>query len=166
MFLSSSASDFWGKRWNYLGHILLKWGFYKPIRKMTGSVGLATMSAFLGSGILHEWCSQVNFHTNVHESCSVDEYCTPVFGKQICFFGWNGILVMVEYFIIGKGLAKGPREWISKHLPRLVIGIMVVITALPVGHWFTGDFCVLNFFHHVSLAFPKVAITLQPIKAA
>ena len=160
MFMSTSPSDFWGRQWNSLGHILLKRGFYKPTRKLTGSPIVGALATFVASGLIHEWASYVLFHTSRQETVPPDGvYHSPVFGKQMGFFGWNGVLVMLEYMVVANGIGKAQREWMSRHLPRVAVGILVVITALPTGHWMTGDLVTLNFFPHLSLAFPKVVVS-------
>ncbi|MFZ0819787.1 MAG: MBOAT family protein [Candidatus Acidiferrales bacterium] len=50
---SRSLSEFWGKRWN-LGFRQLSYGWiFKPLQKTTG-VAVATLCAFLASGLIHD----------------------------------------------------------------------------------------------------------------
>jgi hypothetical protein len=101
MFGSTSPSDFWGNRWNKLIHRGLKQGVYKPVRAQTGSRNLATMATFLASGLAHEYTWAVMFYPSSHEQ---EKYMAP-FGKTLLFFGWNGILLILEH-----GLGRKPVE--------------------------------------------------------
>lgn len=60
IFESSSVRDFWGRRWNMTIHGLLKRGVYKPVRTKYSRL-VASTSAFLASGIFHEWLLSSKF---------------------------------------------------------------------------------------------------------
>jgi hypothetical protein len=155
MFLSESVSDFWGRRWNNLIHEALKQGIYKPVRAATKSKSLASLSAFVISGLCHElvWL-MLFFPTGAQlaegyqrgSSCCLSCYCLSWTGKQLVFFGWNGILIMLEYFV-GNALALH-----TKQFPRLVRSHLVVLLALPVGHLFTFDITQAGYFTHLRAA--------------
>jgi hypothetical protein len=152
MFASMSPSDFWGKRWNSLIHRGLKQGVYKPIIAATGSKNLATMSAFLVSGLAHEYVWCVMFYTSSHDS--VHQYVpNPMFGKTMIFFGWNGNLLLFEHWV-------GREYWASlvKPIPRIVVSLVVCLMALPVGHLFTGDFRSGGYFNSLVTVFPLITI--------
>jgi hypothetical protein len=55
MFLSSSLSDAYGRRWNNLIHKGLKKGVYKPSCWNTGNKHLVAFAAFSASGIMPEY---------------------------------------------------------------------------------------------------------------
>lgn len=148
MFSSKSPSDFWGRRWNRLVHGGLKRGVYKPVRSQSSSKALATLSTFVASGLLHEYVSALLFYVNVNE---IEEEChVPPFGKHLLFFGWNGCLLLLEY------LFGDLFTWIPKTLPAPLVSVLVVLTALPVGHWFTGDLISGGYFTSLQLAFPII----------
>jgi hypothetical protein len=147
---SSSPSDFWGNRWNLLIHRGLKQGIYKPVRMATASRNLATIVTFLASGVAHEYVWVVTFYQNSHEQ----EKYIPTFGKSLLFFGWNGILLVVEHWV-------GRERWHAavKPMPRLLVSLLVVMFALPVGHLFTGDFRHGGYFESLATTWPIVAVT-------
>jgi hypothetical protein len=149
MFGSTSPSDFWGNRWNKLIHRGLKQGVYKPVRAETGSRNLATMATFLASGLAHEYTWAVMFYPSSHEQ----EKCMAPFGKTLLFFGWNGILLILEHWL-------GRNRWnaIVKPMPRILVSLLVVMTALPVGHLFTGDFRFGGYFDSLVTAWPMVVV--------
>jgi Membrane bound O-acyl transferase family len=138
LFLSTSPTDFWGRRWNTVIHDVLKGGAFKPARKyFPAPVALAC--CFLLSGLIHDFAFSCSFYqprsardpeTGVCEYC----YSVPIY-KLTLFFLWNGMMMILE-----KPLAKLPLfAWMSKNLPTPVISTLVLFTALPVSHWFTGD---------------------------
>lgn len=147
---SRSPSDFWGNRWNLLIHQGLKQGVYKPVRMSTGSRNLATIATFLASGVAHEYVWFVTFHQNSHEQ----EKYIPMFGKSLLFFGWNGILLVVEHWV-------GRERWnvAVEPMPRFLVSLSVVMFALPVGHLFTGDFRHGGYFESLATTWPLVAVT-------
>jgi len=52
--MSTSASDFWGKRWNMIIHGCLKRGVFKPVYKYSNKP-IAVWAAFIASGLFHEY---------------------------------------------------------------------------------------------------------------
>lgn len=138
VFKSRSPTDFWGKRWNRTIHEVLKGGAFKPARKYF-SAPIAMALCFLLSGVIHDFVYACAFYapqstrdpdTGVCEDC----YSVPIY-KLTLFFLWNGMMMMLE-----KPLAnKPPFKWISKNLPVPIISTLVLLTTLPMSHWFTGD---------------------------
>jgi hypothetical protein len=161
MFLSESVSDFWGRRWNNLIHVALKQGIYKPVRTATQSKSLASLAAFVVSGFCHEFVWLILFFPTDRQlaegsqygsSCCLSCYCLSWMGKQLVFFGWNGLLITMEYFV-GDALASH-----TKHFPPLVRSHLVVLLALPVGHLFTFDITKAGYFAHLRAAMPLISI--------
>lgn len=142
MLRSKSPSDFWSKRWNLAVHKGLKNGAYKPVRKYTNSRVLAVIVTFVVSGIIHEYVNLVLFFDRGIQF----EW------KQILFFSWNGVLILLEYAIGGMPLF----QWMSKSLPSFLVTAMVVSTALPLAHFFTGDWIKGGYFDAVMIAEPLV----------
>jgi hypothetical protein len=162
MLKSKSPSDFWGRRWNMLVHKGLKNGVYKPTRKHTSSKLLAVVATFVVSGIIHEYVNYVMFTgqgsstNNNNESNNDDEMieaasykCT---WKQMLFFGWNGVLIILEYCIGHWAIFR----WMSRTLPPIVVTALVLCCALPLVHLFTGDWIKHGYFDAVYLAEPIV----------
>lgn len=131
---SSSPSDFWGVRWNALVHIVLKGAVYIPLRRNGFSKGLAGLATFASSGLLHEYVLTVIALKGV--ILEDDSAYTPKYGSHLAFFAWNGIVLMLEGL-----LHKHPIiQKMKRTLPAPIITAMVLMTVLPVGHWFTGEF--------------------------
>eukprot|EP00586_Coscinodiscus_wailesii_P001647 CAMPEP_0172485318 /NCGR_PEP_ID=MMETSP1066-20121228/13326_1 /TAXON_ID=671091 /ORGANISM="Coscinodiscus wailesii, Strain CCMP2513" /LENGTH=61 /DNA_ID=CAMNT_0013250521 /DNA_START=1143 /DNA_END=1325 /DNA_ORIENTATION=+ len=60
----------------------------------------------------------------------------------MAFFMWNAIIVGAEQ-VVGKW-------WVfqraGKILPQPLVTFLVLMTALPVTHWFTGDYVKSDYF--------------------
>lgn len=140
MFKSTSPSEFWGRRWNTLVHTCLKNGVYKPTRKYTSSKVAAAFAAFAVSGIIHEYVNLVMFANSIYSFS----------WKQMVFFGWNGVLVTLEYRIGHWRIF----NWMTCNLPQIVITALVMCAALPLAHLFTGDWILHGYFDAVYLAEP------------
>mmetsp|Transcript_22298 Transcript_22298/g.51072 ORF Transcript_22298/g.51072 Transcript_22298/m.51072 type:complete len:422 (-) Transcript_22298:190-1455(-) len=141
MFKSTSVSEFWGRRWNTLVHKGLKNGVYKPARKYSSSKLLGVIATFVVSGVIHEYINFVLFFNRGKN----DPYVT---WKQIMFFGWNGILLAMEYCVGHWAIFK----WMSRNLPQLVITALILCCALPLAHLFTGDYIQHGWFDAVYLS--------------
>lgn len=120
------------------------------MRSWTNSRSIATVATFLASGLIHEYVWLVLFYQNVHQ----DVIHTPPFGKSMLFFGWNGLLLVLEYTV-------GEKWWNSliSNVPRPFVTLLVVLMALPVGHLFTGDMIVGGYFQTLQLALPLLVVT-------
>jgi Membrane bound O-acyl transferase family len=149
MLSSTSPSDFWGRRWNLLIHRGLKQGIYKPTWTITGSRNFSIFITFVASGLAHEYTWLVLFFKNSHEP---NKYMPP-FGKQFLFFGWNGCLLLIEQLT-------GRMRWkkVAGAIPKRIVGILVVMTALPIGHLFTGDIIRGGFFTSLIPMFPLFVV--------
>ena len=152
MFKSSSPSEFWGRRWNLLVHKGLKNGVYKPARKCTSSRIVGVISTFVVSGIIHEYVNFVMFNDYDSSSSSSDIVVYRFTWKQILFFGWNGVLITLEYCIGHWAIFK----WMSQNLPQIVLTAFVLCSALPLAHLFTGDWIRHGYFDAVYLAEPII----------
>lgn len=143
MFKSASPTEFWGRRWNTLVHKGLKNGVYKPTRRFTNSTMLAVFAAFAASGIIHEYVNYVMFLGRGSYTFN---------WKQMMFFGWNGVLIALEYSIGHWSVFR----WAARNLPRVAISILVLCAALPLAHLFTGDWIRHGYFDAVYIAEPVV----------
>mmetsp|Transcript_6870 Transcript_6870/g.12241 ORF Transcript_6870/g.12241 Transcript_6870/m.12241 type:complete len:425 (-) Transcript_6870:130-1404(-) len=138
MLKSKSVSEFWGKRWNQSVHKGLKNGVYKPTLQYTSSKILGAVVTFAVSGIIHEYVNFVLFYRNGSGQFSSG-------WNQVIFFGWNGILLALEYCIGHWAIFK----WMSRNLPQFVITALVLTCALPLAHLFTGDYIQHGWFDAV-----------------
>ena len=153
--LSTSPSDFWGRRWNKLIHTGLKQGVYKPVRWRTGSRTLASIATFAVSGIYHEYVWGILFRST---SVQLAEGCLSCYyhggiGKQMTFFCWNGVLIALEY-MVGHEIGR-----LTKPLPQLLRSHLVVMLSLPVGHLFTADLTRSGYFASIQQALPVFVFT-------
>lgn len=157
---ATSPSDFWGRKWNLIVHGALKGGVFKPVYKYT-SRSLALFACFFASGLLHEYILLYLFKTHYVSRCFVDNgangQCnvtfSPTTGKQTAFFLWNGVLVGIEMLIVKKGIFKKSRSFFAK-LPALIKSFFIIMTAIPVSHWFLHCYIQTNLFSdHGKLGF-------------
>eukprot|EP00985_Skeletonema_marinoi_P017905 scaffold9914_cov142-Skeletonema_marinoi.AAC.2 len=94
---SRSIAEFWGRRWNYLVHCVLKRGVYKPIRKY-GSATFASFVVFLASGLIHEFLSytvSVYHHMQVPAD-SIYKPSNIRLGSNLAFFVWAFAVSSIE----------------------------------------------------------------------
>jgi len=136
MFTSKSPSDFWGRKWNTHIHSALKGSIFKPAR-MHFPKAVAVSATFVASGLLHEYVIWILYR---------DATFTPSYGKNMIFFGWNGVLILLES-IIGRFTIFKYFKWMGKRLPGPLISVLVVLTALPLAHLFLSDWIAIGFFH-------------------
>lgn len=141
-FESASPSDFWGRRWNRFIHDTLKNGIFKPVRK-NYSKFTAVAATFLVSGLLHELVNYTLFEKRKYDDTRIG--IELIYGKNMIFFGWNAVLIILE-MLIGKWMIF---NMIKRTLPKAIVSLMVVMTALPVVHLFVGDWVYGGYFQHV-----------------
>jgi len=151
MIKSQSISEFWGKRWNVLVHNGLKNGIYKPTRQITSSKIIATITTFIVSGIIHEYVNYVMFYEVSSSSSSSSSYRFR--WTQILFFGWHGILIVLEYCIFSR---YSIFIWFSTRLPKIIITVLLLYSALPMAHLFTEDWIRYGYFDDICIAEPII----------
>mmetsp|Transcript_30361 Transcript_30361/g.66745 ORF Transcript_30361/g.66745 Transcript_30361/m.66745 type:complete len:430 (-) Transcript_30361:180-1469(-) len=156
MFASKTPGEFWGRRWNNLVHSVLKTGIYKPTRRIIASPNVAVVATFLASGLIHEYVWAILFYVHEHQKDPATGVCStcfePKYGKNLFFFSWNGVVIALESVVGGWWLF----QWMKHNLPGPVVTALVVMTALPFGHLFTGDWIAGGYFTHFQLGFPIV----------
>uniref|UniRef100_A0A7S1GKY6 Wax synthase domain-containing protein n=1 Tax=Cyclophora tenuis TaxID=216820 RepID=A0A7S1GKY6_CYCTE len=141
---SKSPTDFWRNRWNLATHETLKRGVFLPLKKAGYSTKFAIFAAFVASGLLHDYCWLVLFyktkndpcHTTTNNNDDAKNCFQPVFLKQLAFFCWCGVTMLLERPV---GMLLPPIRWMAKNLPTIVVSTLVVLTAVPFAHWYTGD---------------------------
>lgn len=129
-------------------HGLLKRGVYKPVRSKFSRF-TASMSTFIASGVFHEWLLSVVY---LPDNPSLPSPHSPTYGRNTLFFVWNALLIGMEQ-IIGGALIF---QVMKKHLPPVVVSLLVSLAALPVAHWFTFDYVKDDFFRDGQIGFPLV----------
>lgn len=148
---STSPTDFWGRKWNLMISNVLKYGCFLPSRKFVSTKG-AILLSFLMSGLIHDyvWAAIFYHHYDKRDpETGVCQHCfAPTTLKLTAFFLWNGVVMLLE-----KPLGKlFPFAWISENMPAPIISTMVLMTALPVSHWYTGDWVVGGYFSDFAIA--------------
>lgn len=162
LFLTTSPSDF-GRRWNSLIHHNLKEGVYKPFRAAVGwkhpySKAAATLATFLASALLHEYCWKLLFFRTTKDRAERKEChdCfEPIFGKNLVFFGWCCMWVMIEESLVGKRFSKVFGPTLRKYVPAPVFGaLLVLFIGCPIFHLFTECLLYGKYFDQLKLAGP------------
>ena len=95
------------------------------------------------SGLLHELVNYTLFEKRRHDDARIG--IELIYGKNMIFFGWNAVLIILE-MLIGKWMVF---NIIKRSLPKPIVSLMVVMTALPVVHLFIGDWIYGGYFQHV-----------------
>ena len=102
------------------------------------SRGVAVLATFAVSGLLHEYVILYFYRGTIF---------TPSHGKNILFFGWNAVLIIMESMFGRLNIFM----WIGKKVPGPLISILVVSTALPLGHLFLSDWIEIGYFRHYGI---------------
>jgi hypothetical protein len=97
--LSSSLTEFWGRRWNTAFHELAAKFTFRPLRPILGLRG-ATLLVFLASGLIHELVISIPAHGG--------------YGLPTGYFVLQGLGVAGERTRLGRrlGLGYGWRGWL------------------------------------------------------
>lgn len=132
-------------------HNILKGGVFLPAKKYV-STSMAVLLSFVVSGLMHDYVWMCIFYHYREERDEVAGVCLECFAptafKLTAFFFWNGVIMMLE-----KPLGKlPPFTWFAKNLPLPILSTLVVLTALPVSHWYTGDWAVSGNFSDFATA--------------
>ena len=105
---------------------------YIPLRKNGIPAGVAGLGTFAASGILHEFIlAALAIIVAKREG---HKPFTPSYGNHLAFFAWNGFVLAAEGLLYKHPIIQEMKRW----LPPPVITAMVIMTVLPIGHWFTG----------------------------
>lgn len=148
LFTSRTPSEFWGAKWNMMIHRILKHGVYLPMRKFFAT-RWAVAATFVGSGLLHDYSWSLIFYhplhkRNEHGVCS--ECFAPIPLKLTLFFLWCGAVMLLERPLM-------PYCGFAKSLPTVVVATgLLVATALPISHWFTGDWATGGMYSDFAMA--------------
>jgi len=63
LFASRTPTEFWTRRWNVMIHLMMKYGVFRPMRRMVGG-SVAVVVAFVVSGLFHEYAWAIDFYPN------------------------------------------------------------------------------------------------------
>jgi hypothetical protein len=106
--------------------------------------------AFVFSGLLHDYAWTLMFYNydymhNADGFCHDEKCYHPVMFKVTMFFAWNAIIMLLE---------KRIGHWFSftKTWPTVIVSTLVTMTALPLSHWFMGDWAGACFFFSFSIS--------------
>jgi len=144
MLEATSPSDFWGRRWNVLVHVVLKRGVYKPARTYASAL-IASLAVFVASGLFHEWMVHAVFLYNKQSE-------GVILGSNTAFFVWNFIVIACERMLVA---TKGVQS-LKKVLPRFMVTVMIIMSSLPFAHWFGGPYLNGNFFSDYEIIVPMI----------
>lgn len=147
---ATSPSDFWGRRWDRPVQSALKRGCYMPLRDQFSS-GVAAVCTFLVSGLMHEYIIHF-FSLRGGYNPRANQYRH---GRQFVFFLWNGIVLILERY--WKEWTKG----VSIKMPRRLQTALVVLTVLPIGHFFTDEYIRTSAYDDSSWGFPLLVVSRQ-----
>jgi hypothetical protein len=142
-FLSKSPSDFWGRRWNCLVHGVLKRGIYKPVRRSTANAAMAAVATFVASGVLHEYI--LSIITLDNRDINAVRY-----GMHLAFFAYNAVIFTIEHLVSEARIF----SWSGRTLHPTIVSLLVVLTVLPVAHWFTDEYVSAGFYSDYTVGFP------------
>lgn len=151
MLEASSPSDFWGRRWNLIVHSVMKRGVYKPVRKYLDSSIAASLLVFIASGLFHEWL----VHAVLIYGRALSE--NVYIGSNSAFFLWNFKVIMLEKLIVGSKIVKS----VGHIMPRPLLTLTIIMTSLPVAHWFGNPYLNGGFF----LDYEKCVVLIRQVSA-
>ena len=151
MFGSQSPSDFWGRRWNLMMHGSFKRGIFKPLVKHKVPRALAMLATFVVSGILHEHALTL-YQMKYLLYPEIASPYVPHYGRQLAFFLWNGFVVLLEHALSPLPLF----QRMKAKLPKPIITALVLLTVVPISHWFTDEYIRSGFYSDCSMGFPLI----------
>mmetsp|Transcript_20977 Transcript_20977/g.38089 ORF Transcript_20977/g.38089 Transcript_20977/m.38089 type:complete len:288 (-) Transcript_20977:128-991(-) len=144
-----SPRDFWRAQWNPVIGGALKRAAFLPVRQYC-SARVAIVATFFTSGLLHDYswaCIFYQHHHKYNDKGECVDCFLPLVWKQSAFFVYCGMVVMVQPLFSEIALV----EWCCKHVPLPIVSTLVILTVLPCGHWYFGDWIAGGFFHDFAL---------------
>lgn len=97
--LSTSLTEFWGKRWNIAFSEMTAIAIYRPLKNIFGGT-VATLIAFLFSGLLHEMAISVPVKAGI--------------GLPLLYFLIHGIVMLAERELAKRGILIGKNKWVGR----------------------------------------------------
>lgn len=129
---------------------------FKPVRKFFPKA-IAIFATFIASGLLHEYVLAILTitHDDENDENGLCHSCfRPKYGNHIAFFLWNGVVIILEHLLCNLHIF----QWMKKVLPKSIITMLVIMTALPVAHLFTDEYVQSGFYSHYKIGFPMLII--------
>ncbi len=96
---STSLTEFWGRRWNLAFSEMTALSVYRPLRNLTGA-RVATLAAFLFSGLLHEMAISLPVHAG--------------YGLPLTYFALHALAMQIEQQLIQRGRPIDRRRWLGR----------------------------------------------------
>ena len=175
---STSPSDFWSYRWDRPVQDAIRRGCFQPLKTVAKMTPLgAAWTTFWISGLLHEyimWIMSFRQPTLPHQP----PY-QPYVGSQWAFFIWNGIVLLLERWLMKqkKEMTTTKKDtktsqqplsvvfWlldtIQQYLPQSCQTALVLLTVLPVAHWFTNEYIRSGFYSDAAWGFPLFVLVME-----
>jgi hypothetical protein len=150
---SASVSDFWGRQWNNVVHKVLKDSVYRPMIPHFKPT-ITAIAVFFVSGLLHEYIlfiCDLSFARTGRKNVSI------MYGLQTIFFLWNAGVLLCEYVVSQNRFI----QVMSSRLPRIVVSLLVVITVLPISHWFSQGMQEIPILLDYKLGYPMFVIVQE-----
>jgi hypothetical protein len=118
------------------------------LRKRKYTKGVSALATFLGSGLLHEYVLALI----AMKGATTDNPYIPRFGAHVAFFVWNGVVLCLEHLL---GNTK-EIALVSQVLPKPVRTAFVLLTVLPISHWFTDEYISNGMLPDFAMSFPQI----------
>ena len=109
------------------------------------------MGTFIASGLLHEYFLSI---LSLKGRLFPDDHArfVPYYGMHMAFFAWNGLIMAIEHALKGnKTMSR-----VGESLPRPLLTALVLLTVIPVSHWFTDEYIMSGFYSDISMGFPRI----------
>jgi Membrane bound O-acyl transferase family len=149
---STSFAEFWGRRWNRIMAGGLRRGIFQPARQAGCPRIVAALITFVASGLFHEYLLLIMTWRGGLPNNPYNKTYIPKFGYQTTFFAWNGLLLVVESLL----QHTAPIVWIRANLPKPMLTALVLVSVLPVGHFFIDEYVASGFFSDQAWGYPQV----------
>ena len=149
---SESPSDFWSRRWNKVTQSGLRRGIYVPLVQSGVSRTGAALGTFLVSGVLHEYVLAIMQRRIGEPNNPTRTPFEPKYGNHLYFFLWCGLVMWLEKLTRRTTAVL----WIQKNLPRPVRTALVLLTVLPMTHFFTDEYIGSSFYSDLAFGFFKI----------
>jgi len=150
---SKTPTEFWTKRWNRMTHRLLQGGIFKPLILCLDDKRVPMFLTFVASGLYHDYVWFTTFYMqkclyDENGVCSNEANCYDLkFGRVTAFFAYTGIVMLLERPM----MKLAPVQWLSAHLPTLVIAQLMVCLHTPVVKWYGGAWIEGGLFDDLSI---------------
>lgn len=121
---------------------------------------MAAFGTFVVSGFIHEYVLLLMSFRGQHTY-------RPRYGLQFSFFLWNGIVLLLErsFGRLGKTRKGGRLSRLHANASSLLASFpqplqtaSVLMTVLPIGHWFTDEYIRASFYDDASWGFPILVV--------